>query len=171
VGLGFNDDDGIPDGESFSMIRDEDSFTAYVPRPLIASDEVLVAFAGEAAVQPTLSLVDCVEAVTEPPPIPTTNPPSTPPTESQPAPTLVSWEIGFRVRTIRRTNVLAKWRIVCDGVLTRGKVRAMTPLSRTFTGFEGATTCHITVRAYDIKPHVRPHNWPAPVVTTFVNHS
>jgi hypothetical protein len=153
------------------MIRDEDSFTAYVPRPLIASDEVLVAFAGEAAVQPTLSLVDCVEAVTEPSPIPTTNPPSTPPTESQPAPTLVSWEIGFRVRTIRRTNVLAKWRIVCDGVLTRGKVRGMTPLSRTFTGYEGATTCHITVRAYDTPPHVRPHNWPAPVVTTWVNHS
>jgi hypothetical protein len=78
------------------------------------------------------------------------------------------------VTTVRPTNVLAKYRIVCVyggvAVPTRGRLRAMTPLSRTFDGFEGADSCRIRVVSWDVKPHVRPHNWPAPVVTTFVTH-
>jgi hypothetical protein len=169
--VGINDDDGIPDGHAWTMLKnDTGEFYITTTEPVVASDEVLVAFVGTGA--PSLSLVGCesLEVVSEPSPLPTTNPQPTPPTESSPVPTLTSWSIGFKITTIRPTNVLAKYRIVCDGVLMRGKVRAMTPLSRTFDGFEGSTTCHIRVRAYDIPPHVRPHNWPAPVVTTFVSH-
>jgi hypothetical protein len=167
--VGINDNDGEPDGHAWAMLWDGSSWGITSTEPVAADDEVLVAYLGVSEA-PRLSLVDC-ESGPVSSPLPTTNSEPTSPPESPTTPALTSWSIGFKVTTIRRTNVLAKWRIVCDGVLTRGKVRGMTPLSRTFTGFEGATTCHITVRAYDIKPHVRPHNWPAPVVTTWVNHS
>jgi hypothetical protein len=83
----------------------------------------------------------------------------------------VSWELGFRVRTVRPTNVVAKWRIVCDGVLTKGRLQVRTPVSRTFSGIE-ANECHITVRSWDIKPFAHPNDPtpPFPVVTTWASH-
>jgi hypothetical protein len=85
-----------------------------------------------------------------------------------------TWDIGFRVTTIHPTNVLVKWRLVCSNggiaLPKTGRVRATTPLVRHLAPtLEGATSCHLRVRAWDIPPHVQPHDWPAPVVQTWVN--
>jgi len=174
--VGINDADGVDDGHAWTMLRDWQTETFYITttEPVAPTDEVLLAYTGEAAAPPTLSLIGCTQPVVEPPPTGGGGT-ETPPTQTPP-PVTTTWDIGFRVTTIRRTNVLAKWRLVCSSggiaVPVKGKVRARTPLVRHLAPtIEGAESCHLRVRAYDIPPHVRPHNWPAPVVTTWVTPS
>ncbi len=85
-----------------------------------------------------------------------------------------SWDIGFRVTTIHPTNVAVHYTVSCRrGDLIRRVKRefiAQTPLTRSVAPtLENATSCHIVVRAWDVKPHVWQHNWPAPKVTSWVN--
>lgn len=190
--VGINDDDGINDGHAWTMQQAADeSWHITSTEPVGVTDVVLVAYLGNATAPPVLSLVDCTPVVVVPPPVDpppvdpppvdpppsggTTPPTQTPPTQTPP-PVTTTWDIGFRVTTISRTNVLAKWRLVCSSggiaVPATGRVRARTPLVRHLAPtIDGATSCHLRVRAYDIPPHVRPHNWPAPVVRTWVTAS
>lgn len=173
--VGINDADGVADGHAWTMLKDWETETFYITTtdPVAPTDEVLLAYTGEATAPPVLALDGCTPAEVIPPTGGgggSTTPPAPTPTQQ------TTWDIGFKVTTIRPTNVLAKWRLVCsDGQITvaaKGKVRARTPLVRHLApSIEGATSCHLRVRAYDIKPHVRPHNWPAPKVTTWVNVS
>lgn len=157
------------DGTAWPMTVVNDTYgsLAVDSGPVSPSSVVSVSFDGDWTYPDQLILTSCLPYQTAP----TTEPPQ----EPAPAPS-VTWSIGFRVTTIRPTNVLAKWRVVCSNgsvsVPIKGKVVARTPLVRNLApSIEGATTCHLRVRAYDIKPHVRPHSWPAPVVTTWVTTS
>ncbi len=91
-----------------------------------------------------------------------------------PARAQTQWSIGFTVSTIHPTNVAVHYTVSCvRGDLLRRVERefiAQAPLTRNVTPtLTGASSCHILVRSWDIKPHVWHHNWPAPVVTTWVN--
>lgn len=168
--VGINDADGIPDGHAWTMQKDWNTGDFYIQttEPVATTDEVLVAYVGTAS-PPELTLSDCTPSEVVPPVVPPTEQPV--PT---PAPTIINWSIGFQVTTIRRTNVLAVYRLVCsDGTVSvpvKHRVRGMTPLVRNLAPtIQDATSCHLHVIAWDIPPHVRPHSWPAPVVTTWVN--
>ena len=92
-----------------------------------------------------------------------------------PAHATTNWDIGFRVTTIRPTNVVVKWRVTCSNggiaIQKRGVVHAQAPLTRHLqSSLAGASSCHVNVVAWDIKPWVRPNEPPPPVVTTWVNH-
>jgi hypothetical protein len=86
-----------------------------------------------------------------------------------------SWDIGFRVTTVQPTNVVVKWRVACTNgdiaVEKRGTVRTQSPITRHLQpSFPDATSCYLTVRAWDVKPYAHPNDPtpPFPVVTTWV---
>jgi len=170
--VGINDADGVDDGHAWTMLRDWQTETFYITttEPVAPTDEVLLAYTGEAAAPPVLSLVDCAEAVVIPPVEP---PPTTGGSAPSPPPVTTTWDIGFTVTTIKRTNVVVRSRLSCsNGVETKivkRRLQSHAPLTRHLPAtLDDATECNIRVVAYDIKPHVRPHNWPAPVVETWV---
>lgn len=83
------------------------------------------------------------------------------------------WDIGFHIETVNRTNVVVKWRLTCTNggiaIPAKGKFEAQAPLTRQLQPtIAGADSCHLVVRVWDVPPHTRPHNWPAPQVTTWV---
>jgi hypothetical protein len=87
-----------------------------------------------------------------------------------------SFEIGFRVTTIRPTNVAVHYKLSCrsEGVMRTVKRQfiAQAPLTRSVAPtLPGADSCHIRVVAWDIRPFAHPNDPtpPFPVVTTWVN--
>ncbi len=165
----INDADGIDDGHAWVMLQGDGSWYIQSTEPVAVSDEVTVAYTGTASA-PELTLTGCDPA---PVAVPSPSEPPGSPQEIPPTST-ITWSIGFKVTTIRRTNVLAVYRLVCsDGTVSvpvKHRVRGMTPLVRNLAPtIQDATSCHLHVIAWDTPPHVRPHSWPAPVVTTWVN--
>jgi hypothetical protein len=171
--VGINDDDGVADGHGWVMLADGSDWSITSTEPVATTDEVLVAYLGTATSTPALELVGCAGAPppSVPPTVPTTTEPA--PTTLPPAPSSqVHWEIGFTVHTIRRTNVAVRYRVRCSNaiavVVEKQRIVAKTPLVRHLPPtLVDATSCSIRVVAWDIPPHVRPHNWPAPVVETW----
>jgi hypothetical protein len=85
-----------------------------------------------------------------------------------------NWSIGYTVTTTHRTNVVVRWTLTCsNGEVTRTqhkRIHTQTPIHHELPPtLVDATSCHIHVVAWDIPPHTQPHDWPAPVVTTWVN--
>jgi hypothetical protein len=171
--VGINDADGVDNGHAWTMLKNWDDSTWYITttEPIATTDEVLLAYLGTAEVTPTLTLTDCTPAEVVIPPDGGggTEPPApTPPTQSQ-----VTWDIGFRVTTGHRTNVVAKYRLRCsngtDTAVVKGRVKGKTPLVRHLTpSLADATSCHLRVVARDVKPWTNPQHGQRPVVTKWV---
>ncbi len=174
--VGINDADGVDDGHAWTMLQDWQTESWYITstEPVNPTDEVLLAYVGTATETPVLALSDCVEAAA-PLPVPTTGSVPTPAPEPQ-GPVLAGWDIGYRVTTIHWTNVLVRSRVSCSNGSETRWVKRSIRTHAPFTNYlkatlDDATECHLRVVAWDIKPHVRPHNWPAPVVETWVNQT
>jgi hypothetical protein len=172
--VGINDNDGEADGHAWTMVQawdTEESWYITSTEPVALDDEVLLAYTGTADPAPDLTLESCVGAEVPPPTGGggSTEPPApTPPTQSQ-----VTWDIGFKITTGHRTNVVAKYRLRCsdgtDTVIQRGRVKGQTPLIHSLNPtLTDATSCHLRVVASDVRPWNNPQHSQRPVVTKWV---
>jgi hypothetical protein len=92
-----------------------------------------------------------------------------------PAQARVPFDIGFTVRTAHATNVVVRWKVRCSTdhwqtfAQDSGQFEAITPVVQTVPQtLDDATSCHIRVVAWDVKPWHATHHGQRPVVTTWV---
>lgn len=89
---------------------------------------------------------------------------------------LLAFTMGFTVTTAHPTNVVVRYKTACsvgEGTTHHEthQFEAVTPIRRTVSEtLPGATSCHIRVVAWDVKPWAGPHgNGAVPVVTSWVS--
>lgn len=83
------------------------------------------------------------------------------------------FDIGFHVQTIHPTNIVVGYKLTCynnhHSNTTAERFEAQAPLTSTVSeNIYHPTHCHLRIVAWDSPPHVHPHDWPAPVVTTWI---